>query len=142
MKEHGTAAAGDRGLRVVIDLDDEIIEVIVTREPVAAILTAKLDRLVIKAARRVFTPGILGTDGANRQKRLWPRRAIGAPPQSPWPESPFRGSSVALALAGDDSTSPQRDRDRVLTGHEPAAAGVTGSSPDLNRRQRLAARYF
>jgi len=134
MQEHRTAAAGDRGLCVVIDLDDEIVEMIVALQPVASVIMPEGKRPIIMATRGVFTPGIIGTDGANRQKGPRSRTTIGAPPQLPWPESSLWGPAVALALVGDDTTPPQRDRDDVGAGGEPATAGVTGRSLDPNRR--------
>src|ERR1700727_2024210 len=142
MKEHRTAAAGNRGLRVVIDLDDEIVEMIVAPEPVAAIIISECERPIVMAAQRVFTPGVLGADDANRQKRVRSRRTVGAPPQLPRPENPLWGPAVALALVGDDSTPPQGDRDGVCTGGEPATAGVTGRSPDPDRPPRTITLYF
>ena len=142
MKEYRTAAAGDARGGVVINLDDEIIEMIVPREPVAAILATELDRLIVVAARQVFAPGVLATDGANGQEGPRPRCAVGPPPQLPWPESAFWGPSIALALVGDDSTPPQGDRDRMVASHEPTAARVTGCRMDPNRRQRPVAAGF
>src|ERR1700744_2809906 len=118
MKEHGAAAACDRGQRVVIDLDDVIIEMILAREPVAAGLAAESDRLIVMTAGRVFAPGIVGTYDANRQESLWSGRAVGTPPQSTRPESPFRGPAVALAFIGDDSAPAEGDRDGLLAGPE------------------------
>src|ERR1700722_9341083 len=142
MKEHRTAATGNPGLRVVINLDDEIVEMIVAPQPVAAVIMAERERSVVMAAGGVFTPGVLGPDGANRQKGLRSQRTIGAPPQLPWPESPLWGSAVALALVGDDSTPPQGDRDGVGAGGEPAPARVTGRGPNPDRRQRPVTLYF
>src|ERR1700733_4817822 len=142
MKEHRTAAAGNRGLRVVIDLDDEIVEMIVAPESVAAIIISECERPVVMAAQRVFTPGVLWADGANRQKRVRSRRTVGAPPQLPWPESPLWGPAVPLALVRDDSAPPQGDRDGIRAGREPAPTGVTGRSPDPDRRQRPITLYF
>src|SRR5579863_966330 len=136
VKEHRAAAAGNRGLRVVIDLDDEIVEMIVALEPVAVVIMAECERPVVMAAGGIFTPGIVGTDGANRQKGPRSRTTIGAPPQLPRPESPLWGPAVALAFIGDDSAPPQGDRDGSEAGDEPAAAGVTGGRPDPDRRQR------
>src|SRR5579871_662818 len=130
MKKHCAAATGNRGPRVVIDLDDEIVEVVVTRQPVAAAVAAKFQWPVVMAAGGVFAPGVVGTNRADGQKCLRPWRAVGAPPQSLRPERPLWGAAVALALVGDDSAAPQGNRDRVQPGHEPAAAGVAGCGMD------------
>ena len=54
----------------------------------------------------------------------------------------FEASAVALALVGDDSAPPQRNRHRVWPGGEPAPAGVTGGGTDQQRRKRLSAFHF
>ena len=61
----------------MVDLDNEIIEVIVTREPIAAMIAVQPNRLVVVTVARIFAPGVLGADGANRQKRAWSRMTIG-----------------------------------------------------------------
>jgi hypothetical protein len=66
VQEYGAAAAGDAGEAVVVDLDNKIIEVVVAPEPVAAVIAAPPYRLVVMAARGVFAPGIVRSDGANR----------------------------------------------------------------------------
>ena len=110
MQEDRAAAAGYSGLGVVIDLDDEIIEVIVAPEPVAAAIRRQPHRLVVMAIAGVFAPGVLGPDGANRQERARPGVAVGPPPQLPRPERAPGGAAIALALVGQNAAAPQRDR--------------------------------
>ena len=107
MQKYRAAAAGDAGRGVVIDLDNEIVEVVVAPEPVAAVIAIQLHRPVVVAAVGVLAPGVLGPDGANRQEGLRPRVPVGAPPQLPRPKRAFRGPAVALALVGDDSAASQ-----------------------------------
>ncbi len=64
----------------MIDLDDKIVEMIVALEPVTALVAIPPHRLIVVAALRIFAPGIIGPDGANRQERTRPRMAVGAPP--------------------------------------------------------------
>src|SRR5438270_10398065 len=47
VQEHRAAAAGDAGPRVVVDLDDEIIEMVGALEPVTPQLASAPDPLVI-----------------------------------------------------------------------------------------------
>ena len=75
-----TAAAGNARRAVVIDLDDEIIEVVVPREPVAGLIAVEPDRLVVMTVVRVLAPGVFGPDRAHRQQGLRADMAIGAPP--------------------------------------------------------------
>jgi hypothetical protein len=80
MQKNRAAAPGDARRAVVIDLDNEIIEVVVAPEPVAALLAIEPDRLVVMAIPWVFAPAILGPDGANRQESPGPGVAVVAPP--------------------------------------------------------------
>ena len=120
----------------MIDLDDEIVEMIVALEPVATVIPIQSHRLIVMAALWIFAPGVFGANGANRQERMRPRMAVGAPPQLPWPEGAFRGSAVAFALVGPDAAAPERHRDRSPTGRQPAAAGVAGGGADSDRGKR------
>src|SRR6202021_325179 len=134
MQEYRAAPAGDARRAVVIDLDNEIIEMVVAPEPIAALLAIQPHRLVVMPARRVFTPGILGPDSANRKECERPRMAVGPPPQSPWPEGAFRCSVIAFALVGLDAAASERHRHRSPSGREPAAAGVAGGGANSDRR--------
>ena len=98
MQEYRAAAAGDARRAVVVDLDNKIVEMVVTLEPVAAAIAIQPYRLVVVSARRVFAPGVLGPDGPNRQECPRPRMTVGAPPQLPWPKRASWGPAVAFAL--------------------------------------------
>jgi hypothetical protein len=80
MQEDCTTAAGDARAKVVIDLDDEIVEVILARQPVSGLVVDQPDRLVVTAVVRIFAPGILGPDRPRWQIGLRPRMPVGAPP--------------------------------------------------------------
>jgi len=136
MQKYRAAEAGDARTAVVIDLDNEIVEVVVALQPVAAVVPIQPYRLVVVTAPGVFAPGVLRPDGANRQERMRPRVTVGAPPQSPRPEGPFRGPAIALALVGDDAAAPKCDRDRLTAGREPASAGIPGSGANSHHGER------
>ena len=125
-----------RGWRVVVDLDNEIIEMIVAHQPVAAVLAIQPHRLIVMAARGIFAPGVFGPDGANRQKGAGPRMAVGAPPQLPWPERALRGAAVAFAFVGLDAAAPERDRYGLPAGRQPAPAGIAGGGANPDRGKR------
>src|SRR6185312_14268883 len=110
MQEDGAAPAGDTGRCVVIDLDDEIVEVILARQPVPRLIADQADRLVVMAVLRVFAPGIFEPDRPDRQKGAWLRMAVGAPPQLPGVESAPGGSAVALALVGQNAAAAKCHR--------------------------------
>src|ERR1700704_5741670 len=118
MQEYRAAAADNARRAVVIDLDNEIIEVIVALEPIAVAIAIQPHWLVVMTAPRVFAPGVLGPDGANRQKSARPRVAVGAPPQLPRPKCASRGTAIALALVGLDAAASESNRHGQSFGRE------------------------
>ena len=66
MQEHRTASAGNSWRAIVIDLDDKVIEVVVSFQTVATAIFVPPHRPVVVAALRVFAPGVFRTYGANR----------------------------------------------------------------------------
>ena len=62
----------------MIDLDNEIIEMVVALESIAAVIGAQPSRLVVVAAVGIFTPGILGPDRPAGQESAWSGMAVGA----------------------------------------------------------------
>jgi len=61
MNENGAATSRDAGTRVVINFDDEIVQPIFARQPVALSLWCHLYWPVISAITRIFTPAVGGT---------------------------------------------------------------------------------
>ena len=105
MQKYRTATAGDPGAGVVIDLDDEIVEIVVARQPVAGLIADHADRLIVMTVPRVLAPGVFEKDRADRQECLRAGMAIGAPPQSQRPIHAPRGAAVALTLVGQDAAA-------------------------------------
>jgi len=136
MQEYRAAEAGYARRGVVIDLDNEIIEVVVAREPIAAAIEIQPQRLIVVAAARVLAPGILGPDGAAGQECTWSRMTVGAPPQLPRPERASRGPAVTFALVGDDATAAKCHWNRPPGGDQPAPAGIARGGPDPDRGSR------
>ncbi len=64
MDEHGTAATGDAGPRIVIDLNKEVIEVIVAPKPVAWFIGRPPEGAVVPPVGGVFTPRVGRADAA------------------------------------------------------------------------------
>jgi len=136
MQEDGAAAAGDPRPCIVIDLDNEVIKVIGAPQAVASMLTAYPDRLVVMTVGRIFTPGIVFANGANREKAPRPWMTIGTPPQAAGPKHAARRAAVAFALVGKDPATPERDRNRTIANHEPTPVRVARSGLNLNRPNR------
>src|SRR5438067_6680632 len=110
MQEHGAAAPGDARRRIVVDLDDEVVEMLLAPQPVAGLAARETNRLIVMPVGRVFAPGMFGTNRANRQEGLGPDMTVGAPPQPAWMEDAAGGAAVALALVGLDAATSKRDR--------------------------------
>src|SRR5262245_13661095 len=136
MQEHGAAAPGDARAGVVVDLDDEIVEVVVARQAVAARAALQANRLVVMAVGRVFAPGILGTDRPHREMRFRADMAVGAPPQPLGEEDAAGSAAVALALVGLDAATTERDRYDPAVCDKPAPPGISGGTVNADHRQR------
>src|ERR1700722_5405874 len=119
MQEHRAATVRDAGRAIVVDLDDKIIEVILTREPIAVLLPIQPQWLVVMAARGVFAPRVFGPDGTRRQQRPRAGIPVGPPPEPPGPEDASRRAAVAFPLVGPDAAPAQRDRHRQRPCGEP-----------------------
>jgi len=133
VQEYRAATPGDARRAVVIDLDDKIVEMIVAPEPVAALAAIPPHRLIVVAALRIFTPGVVGPDGANRQERTRPRMAVGAPPQLPGPEDASWSSAIAFALVGPDTAAPKGNREGLPACGQPAPARIAGRALNPDR---------
>ena len=59
MDEHRAAASLHARPRVVVELDDEIVEVVGAREAVGIAVGRKLDRLIVVAIGRILAPGVV-----------------------------------------------------------------------------------
>src|SRR6476620_9253671 len=136
MQEHRAAAPGNTRRSILVDLDNEIVEVIVARQPVATVVAVEPHRLVVMAGARVLAPGVFRANRANGQKSPWPAMTVRAPPQPPRVERAARGAAVALPLVGLDAAPPQRHRNRPAVGCQPAPAGVSCGGVDGDGRQR------
>ena len=136
MQEHGAAAAGYPWAGVVIDLDDEIVKVVLARQPVAGLTAHQANRLIVAAVVRVLAPGVFGADRPHRQIGPRSRMAIGAPPQLQRTVRAFRGAAVALPFVGEDAAAAKCHRHAPAVRRQPAPARVAGSPVDPYCRQR------
>src|ERR1035437_2477655 len=62
--------------------------------------------------------------------------AVGAPPQSPWPERAFWRPAIAFALVDPDAAAPERDRHGLPAGGQPALARIAGGGANPDRGKR------
>src|SRR5262249_35465427 len=132
--------AGHARAGVVVDLDDEVVEVIVAGQAVAAGIAPQADRLIVVARGGVFAPGILDPNRAHRKERARPHMAVGAPPQPPGAQPAPWGSAVASALVGEDPATPERHRNAQSGRRQPSPAGISGRATNLDQKKRPIAR--
>jgi hypothetical protein len=136
MDKDGAAAAGNARPRVVVDLDNEVVEAVVPAQPVAWFIGRALERPVVAAVCRIFAPGIAGTDSANRQRSPRARKPLGAPPQANRAKPAGWRRAVAFALVGLDAAPAERDSQRVGTGEEPTLRSPAWPGPDADGVKR------
>src|ERR1051325_10901828 len=65
MDEHGAAPAGDPGPGVVVELDNEVVEGVLTLEPVAWLAGVEPDRPVVAPASGILAPAVRRRDRAD-----------------------------------------------------------------------------
>ena len=66
MNEHRAAASCNARPGVVVDLHDHVVEMILAREPVAALVRLALDRAVVAVVMRIFRPGVVRSRPSGR----------------------------------------------------------------------------
>src|SRR5829696_9114831 len=142
MQEHGAAAAGYPWAGVVIDLDDEIVKVVLTRQPVAGLIPHQAYGLIVTAVEWVLAPGVFGADRPDRQIGPRSRMAVGAPPQLQRTVRALRGAAVTLPLVGEDAAAAKCHRHGPAVRRQPAPARIAGSPVNPNCRNRLITRNF
>ena len=120
----------------MIDLDDEIVKVIVARQPVSCLIADQADRLIVMAVLRVFAPGVFGPDWPDRQKGARLRMAVGAPPQLQRAIDASGSAAVALPFIGEDAAATKCHRHGPAVGGQPAPARIAGGRSNADRRKR------
>src|SRR5262249_55498881 len=110
MNEHRAPAIGDARPRIVLELDDQVVQVIVAPKPVPWRLGRKSYGPIVAAVSGVFTPGVIPADRAQRQGRARLRHAIAAPPHAAEAEAPARRGTVAFPFVCLDACATERHR--------------------------------
>ena len=142
MDEDRAAAAGDPRPGIVVDLDNEVVEAIVTAQPVARFLGRARERAVIAPVVRVFAPGVMWADAADRQRGARAGQAVGAPPQPQGVKPSARRAAVAFALVGFDAGAAERDGQRQWAGEQQALRGPARPGADADRGKRSPPQRF
>ena len=136
MQEHRAAAAGNARRSVVVDLDDDIIEMILARQPVAGRFRVAAARADCNGGSGVLAPGVFGPMARTGRKvrgRGW-RSARHHTAQRP--ECAPGGAAVTFALVGPDAAAAKRDRHRQPARREPAPARIAGCGANPDGCQR------
>jgi hypothetical protein len=63
--EYRTAASGDPGPRIVVDLDNQIVESIGAPEPITWFIGRAPESAIVAPVGRIFTPSVGGADAAH-----------------------------------------------------------------------------
>ena len=58
MHEHGAAATGDAGTRIVVQLDDVVVEAVGARQMIGGAAFGQADRAVVVPVGRILAPAV------------------------------------------------------------------------------------
>jgi len=139
MQKDGAATAGNARPRIVVDLDDEVIEMVVASQPVAGVAVGPSDRLIVVAIGWILAPGVIRSDDADGQAGLRPGMPVGTPPQPLRPKGAAWGAAVAFMFVSKDTAPTERHRYHAARGHQPAALLIPGRSANPDRGKRRVA---
>jgi hypothetical protein len=78
--EDSAAPSGDARPGVVIKLDDQVVEPIVSPKAISRLVWTPLDGMIIPTMPGVFDPGVVWSDGPRRQQGQWVGKAVSSPP--------------------------------------------------------------
>ncbi len=131
--EDGAAASGHPRPRVVVDLDDQVIEAVVAAEPVAWFIGRPPEGLVVAPVVWNLAPGVVRADVAHWQQCPRPRQAVGAPPQPHRAKMATRGAAIAFALIGLDAGAAECNGRRQRPGEQPALRFAARPGADADR---------
>jgi hypothetical protein len=136
MDEHRAAAAGNAGPRVMINLDNEIVEMILTRQAIGSRMGADLDGLIVMAIGGVFTPAVRRSDALCRERGKWTCVPVRTPPEPAEAERAARGAAITFAFVGLNSAASERHRQYECSGRKPATPGIARLAAYRNPGQR------
>src|SRR5664279_148832 len=137
MDEDRAATPGDTWPGVVVDLDNEVVQIVLARQPISFGIRRHFYAPIIMAVGWILAPAVVGHDALRRQHRGRARMPSGPPPQPLEPECAARRRAVALAFIGFDAATPERDRQGQRPRRQPAAAWVAWFSLDDKARERV-----
>ena len=110
MDKYGAAPAGHSRPRVVIDLDNDIVETVFAPQPVAWFNGRPSKRMIVAPVFGIFAPSIGPADSADWEHRSRGRAPVASPPQPQRPERAAGRPAIALALVGLNAGPAEGDR--------------------------------
>lgn len=123
--EHGATAAGDARPCIMVNLHHQVIEMILTPQPIARRTVGAPNRPVVPPVGRVLAPGVRRADPSHRQTRAGARAAVGPPPHPQRAEAAAGGRPVAFDFIRLDAAAPERHLQTQRPGDEPSPAPVS-----------------
>jgi hypothetical protein len=105
VNEHRTAAAGDAGPGIVVDLDNQVVKPVGAAKPVAWFTGRAPERPIVAAIPWILAPCEVRPDPPHWKRCARPLHAVGSPPQAKRMKSAGRRSAVALTLIGLDAAT-------------------------------------
>ncbi len=137
MDEDGAAASGHSGPRIVIDLDDQVIEIIIAPEPVAWFSGRPPEGTIVAPTMWILAPGVVRANPANRQQCPRTQQAVGPPPQPYRMKPALWGAAVAFALGSPDAGAPQRDSNGQPADKQPTLRPAARLGANANGDKRI-----
>ena len=135
MNEDCATAARDTWPRIVVDLDDQVVEVIVAPKSVAWFIGRAAERAVVTSIFGIFTPSSMWIDPPYWKTCAWPQVAIRPPPHTDQAKSPARGGAVTLALVRPYARAAEHDWNRKRPGEHDSGGPSPGPRADANDPQ-------
>src|SRR5438128_5567073 len=133
MNEDGAAPTRHARARVMIDLDDEIIELIVPPQAVAAVIGRALEGTVVAAIGGIFTPSKGRINASGRQQCRRVRMAIRAPPQADEAKAAARRRAITLEFVGANAAAAEHDLQCARSGEQDASGPAPRTGPHADQ---------
>lgn len=133
--ENGAATSRHPRSRVMIDLDDQVIEVVRPPEAIAVHIGPCTKRTIIPAVGGRFAPGVVAMNWTYRQQSTRACQAIGAPPQPDQTKTAAWRSGISFPFVRSDASASKCYRKVQRSDREPSLPPVSGSGTNKNERK-------
>ena len=121
--------------RIVVELDDKVVETIGPPQTVARSSGRTPERPIVARVQRVLAPSKVRRYAPHREQCCGAGVAIGPPPQPYEPKPAARGPTIAFKLVGTHAATTKHNRDSPGAGQQKAPRPETGPCTDPNHRQ-------